>query len=80
LLLFALVIGQWRWLTLDDRKSVEGMTGEGFRDVGILILVFALLDKVIAGSITGWWTLTAIAISGAFFSAGCYLERRRPIG
>lgn len=60
------------------RKGFEEMAGEGFRDVGILVFVFALLDRIIDGKITGWWTVTAIAISAAFFLAGCYIERRRP--
>jgi len=65
---------------LKDREPIEGMIGEAFREVGILIFVFAILDKVIAGNITGWWTVAAVAVSAGFFSAGCYIERRRPIG
>jgi len=56
------------------------MIGEGFREVGVLVFVFAILDKLVAGSITGGWTATAIAISLRFFWAGCFIERRRPIG
>lgn len=53
------------------------MLGEAFRDVGILVFVFALLDRIIGGKITVWWTITVIAISVGFFLAGCYLETRR---
>ena len=59
---------------------IEEMIGEGFREVGVLVFVFAILDKLVAGSITGWWTATAIAVSIGFFWAGCFIERRRPIG
>ncbi len=62
------------------RETVEQMVGEAFREVGILILVFAILDKLVSGSITGKWTLTAFGISAFFFSAGVYLERRRRDG
>jgi len=55
------------------------MIADGFREVGVLIFVFAILDKVISGQITGWWTVTAIVVSALFFFAGCYIERRRPI-
>jgi hypothetical protein len=54
------------------------MFGEGLRDVGILVLVFAILDRIIDGGITGWWTLTAVAVSAGFFLSGVYVERRRP--
>jgi hypothetical protein len=65
---------------LDERRPIEEMIGEGFREVGVLVFVFAILDKLIAGSITGGWTATAIAISLGFFWAGCFIEkRRRPI-
>jgi hypothetical protein len=59
------------------RKQLEEMVGEAFRDIGILVFVFALLDRIIDGKINGWWTLTAIAIAAGFFLAGCYFERRR---
>ncbi len=60
------------------RESIEKMVSDAFREVGVLIFVFANLDKVISGKVSGWWTLTAIAISALFFSAGLYIERRRP--
>jgi hypothetical protein len=54
------------------------MIAEGFREVGVLVFVFALLDKVVQGKITFWWTMIAVALSATCFTAGCYLERRRP--
>lgn len=63
-----------------QKKPFEEMVGEGFRDIGILIFVFSILDTVVTGHITTWWTLAAVAISAFFFLAGCYIERRRPDG
>lgn len=60
------------------RKQFEEMAGEAFRDIGILVFVFSILDRIIDGKITPWWTVSAIGISACFFLAGCYLERRRP--
>lgn len=53
------------------------MIAEGFREIGVLIFVFAILDKMIQGKITFWWTTIAVTVSAACFTAGCYLERRR---
>jgi len=63
---------------LTERKPIEEMIAEGFREVGVLVFVFALLDRVIQGRITFWWTTIAVALSATLFAAGCYLERRRP--
>jgi hypothetical protein len=60
------------------RKLTEEMIGEGLRDVGILILVFAVLDKLVNGQITLWWTLAAVSVSALVFASGCYVERIRP--
>lgn len=62
------------------RRELEEMIGEGFREVGELVLVFALLERIIRGDITPWWTVSAIAVAFGFFGAGCYIERRRPNG
>ena len=60
------------------RKTVEEMIADGFREVGELVLVFALLEPIISGRITAWWSVGAVAVSAFFFFAGCYIERRRP--
>lgn len=61
-----------------DRKHFEEMIGDGLREIGILIFVFALLDPLISGKITLAWTLAALGVSGWFFGMGLYVERRRP--
>jgi hypothetical protein len=65
---------------LNESSTVEQMIGEGLREVGVLVLVFAILDKVIAGNITVWWTAIALLGGLLFFSGGCYIERKRHNG
>ncbi len=59
------------------RKSYDEMTGDALREIGVLILVFAILDKLIAGKFSFGWNFSAILVSAAFFLAGCFLERSR---
>jgi hypothetical protein len=59
------------------RKSVEEMTGEACREVGVLLAVFAMLDRIIAGHITVAWTITVALVSGVAFLLGCIIERVR---
>jgi len=54
------------------------MIADGLREAGVLVFVFAILDRLVDGHITTNWTLTAIGVSGVFFVAGLYIERRRP--
>ncbi len=57
------------------RKTYTEMVGEALREVGVLVLVFSLLDRLIAGRITLTWVLSAIAVSIVVFVYGCFLER-----
>jgi hypothetical protein len=63
-----------------ERDPIEKMIGEAFREIGVLILVFAILDKLVSGSITWAWSLTALLSGTVVFGAGVYLERRRRDG
>jgi hypothetical protein len=60
------------------RKNLEEMVGDGFREVGVLVFVFSLLERLIKGDAPAWWIGAAFAIATFFFLAGCYVERRRP--
>ena len=60
-----------------NREPVKKMLAEALREIGILIFVFALLDKMVSGSITLRWTLAVFVASGGFFVMGVYLERIR---
>ena len=60
-----------------EKEPVKKMLAEALREVGILIFVFAILDKMVSGSITIRWTLEAFAASAGFFGMGVYLERIR---
>ncbi len=53
------------------------MIAEGFREVGVLIFVFANLDELVAGKASIVWILSAAALGILFFVLGIYLERRR---
>ncbi len=59
------------------RESTSKMMAEAFREIGILIFVFSLLDKIVAGNITLLWASVVVALSVAFFVAGIVLERTR---
>ncbi len=61
-----------------SKKSYAEMLAEALREIGVLTLVFALLDRIVAGRITVSWTLMALSISVASFLLGCVLERMRP--
>jgi hypothetical protein len=54
------------------------MIADGLREVGVLVFVFSILDRLIDEKITTTWTLVAIAVSAWFFGMGIYVERRRP--
>ena len=59
------------------RKSYGEMAGEALREIGVLVLVFSVLDRMIAGNITAIWTAVTLAISVVSFLLGCMLERIR---
>jgi hypothetical protein len=63
-----------------EREPVDKMIGDALREAGILVFVFAILDKVIAGSITVTWTAVALAAAVVLFGMGMYMERRRKDG
>jgi hypothetical protein len=50
---------------------------EAAREFGILWLVFALLDKVVAGAITLPWMIWNFLLSVAMWTAGMYIEMKR---
>ncbi len=59
------------------KESVNQMIAEAFREIGVLIFVFSLLDKIVTGYMTLLWASVVVAISVAFFVAGVVLERTR---
>ena len=60
------------------KKTYAEMLADALREIGVLTLVFALLDRIVAGRITMAWTVAALSLSVASFLLGCELERRRP--
>jgi hypothetical protein len=59
------------------RESTSKMAAEALREIGVLIFVFAMLDKLVSGRITTLWTLATGVVSSIFFLSGIYIERRR---
>lgn len=59
------------------KESVNQMVAEAFREIGVLIFVFSLLDKIVTGYMTLLWASVVVALSVAFFVAGIVLERTR---
>ena len=58
------------------------MASEFLRDAGVLVLVFALLDKVVVSPWRGiWWTigvtLLIFSVSALLFLLGVRLEERQ---
>jgi len=56
------------------------MAAEAFREIGVLIFVFSILDKMVSGTITVMLTSIAVFISALFFFAGIFIERKRTDG
>jgi len=48
---------------------------EAFRECGILWVVFALLDRTVAGTLTAPWALWNFSASVAIWSLGIYIEK-----
>ena len=66
-------------MSLTDRtyELFKQHGAEAARECGILWLVFALLDKVVAGTITLPWTIWNLSGSVAMWAFGMYIEMRR---
>jgi hypothetical protein len=59
------------------KQSVNEMVAEALREIGVLILVFSVLDKIVAGSISVQWAAIVIFISTVAFVSGVLIERKR---
>jgi hypothetical protein len=64
-------------------KTRASMGSEFLRDAGVLVLVFAMLDKVVVRPWRGiWWTigvtLLIFAVSAVLFMLGVRLEESEP--
>jgi hypothetical protein len=58
------------------KDSVSKMSGEAFPEISVLIFVLAILDKLVDGRITIFWTMATWLVSAVFFATGAYIERR----
>ena len=68
----------YEWLM--NRKTVPEMLGEFCREAAVLVLIFALLDKVISSEgLTMRWALCVCAGSAVLLALGILIERVRPV-
>lgn len=65
----------------DDRKTIAEMIGEGVREVGLLLFVFAPLDFMLSGDgerrLTASNIVVIVCVALALFFLGVAIERRR---
>ena len=63
-----------------NKKTVPEMLGEFCREAAVLVLIFALLDKMISPEgLSIWWALCVCAGSAALLALGILIERSRPV-
>ncbi len=63
-----------------NKKTVPEMLGEFCREAAVLVLIFALLDKMISpDGLTVSWASSVCAGSAALLALGVFIERARPI-
>jgi len=66
-------------LTREERLHVQERLAEAFREVGVLWLTFALLDRLVSGTLTFPWVFVHGTLAIAAWSLGLYIELRRPL-
>jgi hypothetical protein len=62
----------------EEPKGVAEMVGEAMREIGVLVAVFGMLDKLLRGDgATVGWTAAVLGTALFFFVVGVTIERRR---
>jgi len=59
---------------VENPKTLTEMLGEICREIGVLVLVFLPLDKIVDGQFTPEWLLITLTISLFSLAAGIGLE------
>ncbi|HXT96984.1 MAG TPA: hypothetical protein VN853_11840 [Polyangia bacterium] len=66
----------------DKRRLLYEHTGELFREMAVLVVVFGILDALIQRDLPGWpiWVLTSVVVSIMAFALGhwCAVEAGGP--
>lgn len=63
---------------MPGKKQVAEMIGEFLRDAAVLVLVFALLDRVISPTgVSVGWAIGVALVSGLLLFLGILVERGR---
>lgn len=56
------------------RVVVVARMHKAFREIAVLWLVFAIVDRLVASSLTIAWVCVNVAIAVAFWICGIYIE------
>jgi len=64
----------YRFLWAVDIRWLSSRCSEALREIGVLWLVFAMLDKLVAGRLTGTWIATHCTLALASWTLGLYIE------
>ncbi|HEV3193383.1 MAG TPA: hypothetical protein VGY54_22905 [Polyangiaceae bacterium] len=63
---------------MSERHEVAEMIGEAMREIGVLVAVFGMLDKILRNEgPTADWTAAVLVTALFFFVFGVTIERRR---
>ena len=57
-----------------DTALVAHRISEALREVGVLWLVFAMLDKLVTDDLSGTWIATHCSMAVASWTVGMYIE------
>ena len=57
-----------------DMSRFATRSSEALREIGVLWLVFAMLDKLVTGGLTGTWIATHCTLALASWAFGLYIE------
>jgi len=64
-------------LTAEEELLAYGHVGEGVREIGILWLVFSMLDRIVTNQLTFSWGLTNILGAIVIWVFGVYIDLAR---
>lgn len=67
---------KWK-LSSDEELLAYGHAGEGVREIGILWLVFSMLDRIVTNQLTFSWGITNIVAALGIWAFGIYIDIAR---
>ena len=67
---------KWK-LSSDEELLAYGHSGEGVREIGILWLVFSMLDRIVTNQLTFSWGVTNLVGAIVIWLFGVYIDIAR---